>query len=263
VASDWSFARRPFWLFSHVFAASIVVLFVFLGLWQLDRHHERAAFNDRVSGRTLAPALALADVVEAQPPAELDFQLVQGSGSYVDAEFVRVANRSQGGVGGQHLVALFRLDDGRHLLINRGFVPLGESVLVDPVPDGTVQVEGWLRQSVEKESFGATDTGQGDLVPRLDIAAIGQRLDEAVVPVWLQLAPRTAAAVGEPGSGFPDPVPLPPFDGGPHLGYMGQWFIFAVLGIGFYLAVLRRQSRAVAQGEESHDDATMEQIAAV
>ena len=35
-------------------------------------------------------------------------------------------------------------------------------------------------------------------------------------------------------------VPLPPLDGGPHLSYMAQWFIFATLGTLFYGALLRR-----------------------
>jgi cytochrome oxidase assembly protein ShyY1 len=79
-------------------------------------------------------------------------------------------------------------------------------------------------------------------VPRLDVSAIEARLDEPVEPVWLQLA--------DDGSGglatFPDPVALPPIDAGPHLGYAGQWFIFAVLGTGFYLALLWRNARGAA-----------------
>ncbi len=39
--------------------------------------------------------------------------------------------------------------------------------------------------------------------------------------------------------------------GGPHLGYMGQWFIFAVLGLGFYSVLLRRYSRAATEVESA------------
>jgi len=38
-------------------------------------------------------------------------------------------------------------------------------------------------------------------------------------------------------------VPLPELDDGPHLGYAAQWFIFATLGVLFYGALLRRNSR--------------------
>ena len=141
---------------------------------------------------------------------------------------------------GQYLVGLVRLDDGRHLLVNRGFVPLAPGAVVEDVAAGPTELRGWLRLSVEKGTFGAADTGEGDLVPRLDVDAIGGRLDVPVEPVWLQLAPADEGGLAT----FPDPIALPPLDGGPHLGYMGQWFIFAVLGAGFYLVLLRRNARS-------------------
>ena len=244
-APDWSFARRPFWLFSHVFVVVVVALFVFFGFWQLGRHFERADHNSLVSERTNPPAVALADVVVGPDPAELELQLVEGGGEYLDGQVVEVANRTQGGVAGRHVVGLFRLDDGRCLLVNRGFVPLTGDVEVDPAPQGPTEVRGWLHPSVTKGWLGAIDDGEGELVPRLDIDAIEARLDEPVEDVWLQLADDDEGATAR----FPDPVPLPPLDAGPHLGYMGQWFIFALLGTAFYLVLLRRKARRAIEVE--------------
>lgn len=250
-APDWSFARRPFWLFSHVFAATVVLLFIALGLWQLARHNERADFNQLVGARSMPPAASIADALD-RPEGDIDYRFVRVSGVFADEDFVRVANRSQGGVAGQHVVALFTLDDGRTLLVNRGFVPLGSDEALRPAPTGPVEVVGWLRASADRGWLGAADPGEGDVVPRLDVAAIAQRLGADATPVshWLLLADDDTqlANGGTPTSdsalaAFPDPVPLPPLDGGPHLSYMGQWFIFATLGVGFYLALLRRNSR--------------------
>ena len=263
-----------------MFAASVILLFVALGLWQLDRHNERAARNELVVQRSGAPATAI-DEVQDLSANELDYRYVEATGTYLAGDFVRVVNRSRGGAAGEHVVAVLRLDDGRDLLVNRGFVPTGTprpgepadgARLPDPVPEGQVVVRGWLRVSAEQGWLGATDSGEGVVVPRLDVDAVAVRLGDAqaaagvgpgagVVPVWLLLEgpepgsePASTSATDTDTNtdvsgalsamgALPDPVPLPPVDGGPHLSYMGQWFIFAVLGAGFYGALLRRNAR--------------------
>jgi surfeit locus 1 family protein len=150
-----------------------------------------------------------------------------------------VANRTQGGVAGEHIVALFELDGGQLVLVNRGFAPVNTTVEVGAAPGGPVTLTGWLRESVERGWLGAVDNGESDRVPRLDVEAIEGRLEELVTPLWVQLA--SDGSVSRPDA-FPAPVPLPELDPGPHLGYMGQWFIFSLLGAGFYVALLRRWS---------------------
>ncbi|MGF1599912.1 MAG: SURF1 family protein [Acidimicrobiales bacterium] len=240
MTNDWSFARRPFWIFSHLFALAVVVSFVFFGWWQLSRHYERADRNALIEERSTPPAASVIEALD-EPADQLDFRFVTGPATYVDDEVVSVANRSQGGVAGRYVVGLAELPGGRLLLVNRGFVPLDEeAVEIEPAPTGLVEVEGWLRASVARGAFGAADTGQGDLVPRLDVDAIAERLGGAdLAPVWLQLAPDPNQATAT----FPDPVPLPAVDGGPHISYMLQWFTFATLGVVFYGALLRRNAR--------------------
>ncbi|MEM7338965.1 MAG: SURF1 family protein [Actinomycetota bacterium] len=243
LTGDWSFAKRPFWIFSHVFAVSVVSLFLVLGVWQLSRHQERGEQNEIVGARAEPPAASVESVLDDElAPAEIQYRYVAAEGQYVDPDAFRIANRSQGGSAGQHVVALFELTDGRLMAVNRGFVALAVAdEPLEPVGAGVVQLTGWLQPSVEQGWLGATDTGEGNVLPRFDLAAIEQRLGEPVVPVWIQ-----AEGAGSETSGpvaFPDPVPLPPLDAGPHLSYAGQWFIFAVLGVGFYLALLRRTAR--------------------
>lgn len=247
MSGDWRFARRPFWVFSHVFAISVVALFVALGFWQLDRLDVRQERNELIESRT-AETIVLAGRPEGGPDgAELDYQAVEATVRFVDADFVRVGNRSQGGAAGEHVVAIVELDDGSELAVNRGFVPSNAAVELQPVPDGPVRVQGWLRATVERGFIGATDDGRGTVLPRLDTERVAARLGRPLPTVWLQLAPAPDDAAGEAGSpagltSFPDPVPLPPLDEGPHRGYAVQWFIFATLGSAFYAALLWRQS---------------------
>lgn len=236
---DWAFARRPFWLFSHLFALTVVTSFVFFGVWQLDRLSERRQANELIEARVGQEVELSAALSQSGDPAELDYRAVTATARYLDPDFVRVVNRSQGGVAGEHVVAIVELDDGSVLAVNRGFVPANADVTLDPVPDGPTTVRGWLRATVERGRIGATDVGEGDRLPRLDTERVAVRLGRELPPVWLQLS-----STGETGLvTFPDPVPLPPIDEGPHFSYAMQWFTFATLGVLFYLALLRRQSK--------------------
>jgi cytochrome oxidase assembly protein ShyY1 len=61
--SDWSFARRPFWLFSHVLALALAILFVNFGFWQLGRHQDRRDLNELIENRANPPAGLLSEVL--------------------------------------------------------------------------------------------------------------------------------------------------------------------------------------------------------
>jgi cytochrome oxidase assembly protein ShyY1 len=236
---DWRFLRRPFWLFSHLFALSVVGLFIVLGFWQLNRLADRKQANEVIESRVDQPIELIAAPDGGADGAELDYQAVTATVRYLEPDFVRIGNRSQGGAAGLHVVAIVELADGSALALNRGFVPANAEVELEPVPNGAAAVTGWLRKTVERESFGVADTGQGAVLPRLDTEQISARLGRDLPPVWLQLSAGDQRGLIT----FPDPVPLPSIDQGPHLSYAVQWFIFATLGTLFYGALLRRQSR--------------------
>ena len=242
VAGDWSFARRPFWLFSHVFAFAVVTSFVFLGFWQLDRLDQRRDANALIESRT-ADTLVLDASPDAAPDgADLDYRRVEAEVRFLDPDFARIANRSQGGAAGEHVVAIVELVDGSLLAVNRGFVPLNDDRPLDPVPEGATPVRGWLRATVEQERFGATDSGDGDLLPRFDTERLAFRLGRPLPPVWLQLEAAPGSNPDGAATGLPEPIPLPALDDGPHLGYAVQWFIFAALGVIFYGLLLWRRA---------------------
>lgn len=242
---SWGFVFRPFWLFSHVFALAVIVSFVALGLWQLQRLDDRKETNFIVETRALVEPMAI-DAAMALPADERDFVAVSDRGRYLDGEVVRVANRSQGGAAGDWVIALFETDSGERLLVNRGF--LRREAVTAPPTDGAI--DGWARQTQLKEStFGAVDTGETERVPRLDVAAIAERLglDEGeLAPAWLQLAaPERAFAPDRQAADVPidpEPVPLPTLDDGSHFSYAMQWFTFALLGGIVYVLILWRKA---------------------
>ncbi len=235
---DWTFARSPFWLFSHLFALSVVSLFLFLGLWQLNRLGERQDLNELIEARTAEVTDLLAMPDGGPDGSTLDYRRVTATVTYLDGDFVRIANRSQGGVAGLHVVGIAELADGSVIAVNRGFVPSNADVDLDPVPTGQTEIAGWLRATVEQGLIGATDSGAGDVLPRLDTEQVATRLGRPLPTVWLQVAPGEERGLAT----FPDPFPLPPLDEGPHRSYAVQWFIFATLGIVFYGALVWRRA---------------------
>lgn len=238
--TDWGFTRQPFWLFSHLFAATVIVSFVGFGFWQLDRLNGRQASNDVIEAR-MDDTLVLDRAPQSETGLELDYRAAEAEVRFVEVDLGRVVNRSNNGIAGEHVVAIAELPDGSVLAVNRGFVPIGLTDPLDPLPTGTVQVSGWLRATVEQGGFfGADDLGTGRLLPRFDTDAIAARLDRDLPPVWLQLATIDGEVPGPVGT--PEALDLPPLDDGPHLSYAVQWFIFASLGVAFYGALLRRRA---------------------
>ena len=244
--ADWRFARRPRWLLSHLFAVTVVALFVTLGFWQLSRLDQRKQLNERIEDRAGRVPVSVTEALsDAADVDELDFVAVVDRGRYLADEQVVVRNRSQGGAAGSWVVTPLATASGATILVNRGFVP---EVLAAPddvaVPAGEVEVKGWLRRSQQRQGFGPRDAAEGrlDALARLDVERIDAQVPDELVPVWLQLA----AQAPPPDGGLPDPVPLPPLDEGNHLSYAVQWFIFATLGVVVYLLLLRKRAREAA-----------------
>jgi len=124
------------------------------------------------------------------------------------------------------------LDDGRAIIINRGFIALNATP--PPAPPGVVKVVGVLR-STEERTTGQAREASGELNEffRLDI----DRLQQQIEPELLNVA--LVAEVSEPADDSTLlPVSPPELSEGSHLSYAIQWLIFSVAVIvGWVLAV--------------------------
>lgn len=252
--ADWSFARRPRWILSHLFAATLIIAFIGAGFWQLDRLGQRQDSNERIESRALQAPVPL-DTVLGQPDDDLDFVAVTATGRFIESELARVANRSQDGRGGDWAVAVFETDSGQLLAVNRGFVLRSETVA--PAPLETVEITGFLRRSRTKGWIGGTDNPNAERMPRLNVDDLEARLDATdseddrpLVPLWLQLSSidgvEPAAVESDAGidaTVVPRPVPLDSLDEGNHFSYAVQWFLLATLSVVVYALLLRRIAR--------------------
>lgn len=264
------FLLRPRWIAFHLLVVVAVVGMINLGFWQLRRLDQRRSINAAISTRydespvsldQLVGGLAVtANSVEAtEDPvvAEVEWRPVTVSGSYVAGADVEIVNRSQDGVAGSQALSPLALADGRILLVNRGFVPLGADS--PPPPTGQITLIGRLRPSQTRHFGGLSDPASGPLesAQRIDIGRLAQQFDGPVVPMYVELT------MSQPPSdidGIPAPIKPPELSEGNHLSYALQWFIFAgAVSVGWVLAVRRSigQRRVAAGGEPTTADATV------
>ncbi len=242
--------KRPFWLFSHIFAVSVVVLFIFLGFWQLDRLGLRKEQNETIVARTDEAPASVSELLDI-PRGEVEFRRVADTGRFIDGDVVRIGSQTKDGTAGDHVVGLVELSDGTQILVNRGFVPLAALDQLELPPDQEIPIVGWVRVSQSKEGlFGAADgQTEAERLPRFNVETIDDRVEGEVAPIWLLLnddAITDGSAASSEVVAFPTPLALPPLSEGSHLSYAVQWFIFAVLGSAFYVALLRRIARTTA-----------------
>lgn len=233
----YRFLLHPKWLMFHLLVVAGIVLMVNFGFWQLRRLDQRQAFNAVIEERYDAPPLPLDELLRpGTDPADVAWRPVTASGEYLPDEGLLLVNRSQNGRAGVDPVVPLRLDDGRILLVNRGFVPLGDDT--PPVPATDVEVTGRLRPSQERRLGQLSDPASGGLreAQRLNIERLAAQFDGELAPMYVDLI--ESSPPERPG--LPQLVAAPVLGEGSHLSYAAQWFIFSVaVAVGWVLAVRR------------------------
>ena len=203
-----------------------------LGFWQVDRwrvmSEQKRAFDQEIEKPP----------VQVQGLRQLDtvapWRRVELVGRYVGSQG-RVINKYIDRQPGVWLAAPFRLKDGTHIVVMRGWVPETESD-VEP-PKGEQTVVGMLRD-------GSGDLGahlDGDEFRSLDgYATLAQYdLKNAVGRIVIE------GALVPHGQAFPKALPRRGFYGfvirRPHREYAGTWFglAFALFAIWVYAGVRR------------------------
>lgn len=240
----------PRWIVGHLLVLVVVGVFIRLGIWQLDRLSERRALNDTVSARLALPTTDLRDLLDGASPDEWEHRAAVVQGTFDVKEEILIRSRTSNGEAGFHVVTPLVIGDDVAVLINRGWVPLeyDDPPVTPALPvAGLTEVTGTVRVSQPAPILGPRDPSAGILERMywIDIPRIQQQSSYALLPVSLQLQVQVPGQIG------PLPVPVPPLDltEGSHLAYSVQWFAFALIGMGGYVALLRRSGRGAGVGE--------------
>lgn len=217
---------RPRWIAGHLLALVTVVAFVNLGLWQLRRHDEKSDLRAAVAAAQELPPVPIAGA-----PAG-SYRRVTATGTF-DGSLQTKVLRSQGGVSGYHVLTPFVFDEGLAVLVDRGWIPLDAAI---PAPyDGVTVIEGTLWPA---ESGSSIPDTLDPAVRRIDPEIQAVFADYELLGEYLLLTGSQYEATEVPL--LPDP---PEVSLGPHLGYAAQWFLFAMVVLVGYPALLRRTVR--------------------
>jgi surfeit locus 1 family protein len=235
----------PKWIAFHLLVLVGCITLFGLGIWQLRRLDDRQSFNAMVEQRFDEPAVPLDMLIPegivndsvgaGELAGSVEWRAATVSGTYLPEYELRVVNRSQNGRAGDNLVVPLELDDGRVLLVSRGFVPLG---VEDPaVPALSIEVTGRLHPSQERSLLGAKDPAEGVLTEaqRLDLSRLDPQIPGDLLPVYMDLL----SSMPPETPGVPEPVIAPDLSEGNHLSYAIQWFTFSLAVLAGWAVALR------------------------
>jgi surfeit locus 1 family protein len=237
------FLATPRWIALTLITIVVAATCVGLGMWQLDRLEGRRYFNERFRvGMAEAPE-PIERLLAHPGNGPITYRRATATGRYDTDHEVLLYGRALDGQPGNHVLTPLVIEDGRAVIIDRGWVPFDVDttpVLAATPPDGIVVATGFLSPT---EPGGTNDAAQdadgrgATTFTRVDLGSIGALLPYELLPWYIALQDQSPAQSGE----LPRTVPPPTLDDGPHLSYAFQWFSFATIAIVGYGVLVRRE----------------------
>jgi surfeit locus 1 family protein len=223
-----------------------VALCVVAGNWQQRRMHEKEALRAQLDAASQAAPLDLAGLRAAADWPALRFRSVVATGEYVARGQIFIDNKVVAGRAGFHVVTPLALADGRHVLVNRGWIAQGasRSILPDvPPPAGSVSVRGRIAIPTAGYLELAPEATTGAVWQNLDPARYGAATGLAVLPAIVE-----ATSAPAPDDALVRDWPAPDFGIATHRIYMVQWYAFALLAFALWLWFNRPRPAGRARG---------------
>ncbi len=206
-----------------------------LGLWQLDRAHQKVALQQSLDTRALLPiidASMLADTPEAV--AEQHYRRTVVRGHWVPAATVFLDNRQMDGRPGFFVVTPLRLlDSKRSVLVQRGWAPRDalDRTQVPSLPDepGEITVRGHIAPPPGR-LYDFAGAASGVIRQNLQFDAYAHEFSLSLKPLSV-----VQDADSEIEDGLSRRWSRPDVGTQKHYGYAFQWFALCALMTGLYV----------------------------
>ncbi len=208
---------------------SLVTLFTYLGIWQLNRAEERdIAFKKIKMQMALSPVLISN---ENDWDTVAPYQKILIKGQFIEEHTVLIDNALLDGKAGYHIITAFKLDAvDQYLAVNRGWVSGTQSRSILPTFETkktTVTLNGYLKAFQPPPLFFSKteniirNKNNQPLWLYFDLPSFEKQLDLPVSPYLL-------TAQANQNGAFKTPSLQAESKEGMHIGYAIQWFIFAL-----------------------------------
>jgi len=215
------------------FSIFFVIVFVFLGIWQIERAANKEGLLQAFNSEQESPPIRLT----SQSP---DWSRVFVDGIFDSSRQILIDNQIHKGKVGYKIFTPFRFDDNKIVLVDRGWIAQGQSR--SDLPQLNI---------LEKKSriiATVTSPEQGVLAgselltnewPRVSqtkaVEVIASAFKEPILDIVLVL---------DPGSSqITEFIQIRPFAITPvkHYGYAMQWFTMSIVLLGMFLYALKRE----------------------
>ena len=219
------------YLFPLILGVVGCAVLIYLGLWQLDRRAWKEDMLADITAGIQADPVPLPDAIDPS----MKYLPVTVSGTTTGAEIDVLSHTREQGAGYQ-IVSRFVTDDGRAILLDRGFVPQ-EARRIDR-PPVRLQVTGNLHWPQDASSSTPAPNMDENIWFARDVDAMALTLD--TLPVLVV----ASAVEGDNQGARPLPVAI---EGIPnnHLSYAVQWFLiaatWAVMTLGLIWRIRQRK----------------------
>ncbi len=232
-------------LLLYAIATVVALVCARLGFWQLERMRQQSAHNTLVTAR-----MGAAPVEPSQLPgdsAARHFTRVRAVGTFEPSGEWVLANRGRSGSPGVNFLTPLRTDDGRVIIVNRGWAYAPDGSTVDRPrwrESGRAVVVGYVAEFAD-ENEGPRDLADERLLRRARRSPFATA-EPDIAPYYLVALEVLTEQTRSPGA-LADSTPVrlepPTLDAGPHLSYAVQWFLFGAIAFGGAILLGRHQQR--------------------
>ena len=215
-------------------------IFVILGQWQLDRAKTKRIFAERYQSQLEQPYQSIKLGDSAQH--EQRYKKIKLMGSYDHQRQMLVDNQVHNGQVGYHVLVPFIISRHEAVLVNRGWVALGERRDILPEirpPRENQQVRGILTLP-NNEGYRLGQVTMTDnwpqLIPYIDIDKIQSAFEYQLLPYVIWLAPEVDDYYVRDWKPVWSPAEKSE-------AYALQWFSFAFIVVVLYLSLNIKRTR--------------------
>jgi len=253
--------NRKWWLTTLFVIAGVIVL-IKLGFWQLDRLAERRAFNAHVAAIWKQEPFDLDTNQIPSDLTQLEYRRVELKGHFDYANQILLANQTRGEAPGSVVMTPLLLDDGRAILVARGWLPSGED---DPARIGQynegsdAEITGLIQKSQMLPNGKAPtppETPQSKWY-QINIDAIQPQMPYPLQPAFILQLPEDGRSMNQMPMRT-EPLVL---DEGDHFSYAIQWYCFSlILGVGYLFFIRTQELREQNLARTRQDGDSLETV---